>query len=53
MALGVIETVCTNFETVSDVIPTKDYHSMPSFERDLQKLHQQLVAEKVFQISEG
>jgi len=53
MALGVIETVCTNFETVSAVAPTKDYHSMPSFEKDLQKLHQQLSAEEIFQISEG
>jgi len=26
---------------------------MPSFEKDLQKLHEQLVAEKVFQISDG
>ena len=46
--LGLVETVCTNFENVSNITPTKDYHSMPSFDKDLQKLHEQLVAEKVF-----
>jgi len=30
-SLGVIEAVGTNFEHVSGVTPTKDYHSMPSF----------------------
>jgi len=51
--LGPIETVCTNFENVSNIVPPKDYHSMPSFDKDLQKLHEQLVAEKVFEITDG
>lgn len=52
-ALGLIETVCSNFEEVSNITPNKDYHSMPSFENDLQKLKEQLVAEEVFVIKEG
>ena len=47
-ALGIIEAVCINFENISNVTATKDYHSMPSFEKDLQKLKEQLVAQEVF-----
>ena len=52
-ALGIVEEVCTNFEKSSNINPTKDYHSVPSFERDLQRLKEQLVAEEVFIIKEG
>lgn len=52
-ALGMIETVCSNFEEVSNITPNKDYHSMASFERDLQQLREQLVAEEVFVIKKG
>ena len=45
--------LCTNFEQSSNINPGKDYHSVPSFERDLQRLKDQLVAEQVFNIKEG
>ena len=51
--LGLVETVCTNFENISNITSTKDYHSMPSFDKDLQNLDEQLVAEKMFQITNG
>ena len=47
-ALGTIETVCSNFEQVTNISASKDYHSMPSFELDLHKLQEQLEAEEVF-----
>jgi len=50
-ALGVIEAVCVNFENTSSITATKDYHSMPSFEKDLQKLKEQLVAHEVFPLN--
>ena len=43
--LGTIETVCSNFEQVTNISASKDYHSMPSFELDLHKLQVQLEAE--------
>jgi len=51
-ALGVIESVCTNFENTTNIAATKDYHSMPSFERDLQKLKEQLVAQDIFSVQQ-
>ena len=52
-ALGMIKAVCTNFEEVSNITPTKDYHSTPSFEKDLLKLQQQLVAQEVFVVKQS
>ena len=46
-SLGIIEAVCSNFEEVSNIIPNKDYHSMPSFDSNLQKLKKQLVVKEV------
>ena len=34
-ALGIVEEVCTNFEGSSNINPSKDYHLVPSFEKDL------------------
>ena len=51
-ALGTIETVCSNFEEVTNISVSKDYHSMPSFERDLHKLIEQLEKEEVFVLKE-
>ena len=52
-ALGVIEAVCTNFEKSSNVTLNKEYHSIPSFERDLKQLSEQLVREEVFAIKDS
>jgi len=52
-ALGMIEAVCTDFEDVSNITSVKDYHSTPSFEKDLQKLQEQLMAQEVFVIKQG
>lgn len=51
-ALGTIETVCSNFEEITNISASKNYHSKPSFERDLHKLQEQLEKGEVFVVKE-
>ena len=34
-ALGAVQTVCTNFEDISDILHDTDFNSRPSFEKHL------------------
>ena len=47
-ALGAIESVCSNFEEVSEILPESNHHSKPSYENDFVKLQEQLENEQVF-----
>ena len=47
-ALGAMQTVCTNFEDISDISHDTDFHSKPSFEIDLLKFTNELESAQVF-----
>ena len=52
-SLGVVNHVCQIFETEAEVSGNKGYCSYPSFEKDLEKILQQLKEESVFAVSSG
>jgi len=47
-SLGPISHVCTQFEKELALTENKDYHTYPSFKKDLDAITQLLIAEKVF-----
>ena len=52
-ALGAVQTVCTNFEDISDISHDTDFHSRPSFEKDLMKISDELESVQVFKKKEN
>ena len=52
-ALGAEQTVCTNFEDISDISHDTDFHSRPSFEKDLMKISDELESVQVFKKKEN
>ena len=49
-ALGAVQTVCTNFKDISH---DTDFHSRPSFEKDLMKISDELESVQVFKKKEN
>ena len=47
-AFGIVNQVCCQFKRDSDVSNNKPYHSMPSFNKDLEKIVDQLKKDEVF-----
>ena len=47
-ALGAIESICSNFNEISDIPLESDHHSRPSYEADFLKIQAQLENEEVF-----
>ena len=50
-ALGTVTHVCSRFEQECEMFTNNNYHTMPSFNKDLRKIQQQLERDKVFVIT--
>ena len=51
-ALGIIEQVCSQFSQEIGV-ETKDFHTIPSIEKDLSRLQQLLIDQEIFKVKPG
>ena len=52
-ALGVVQKVCLQFITESDITDNKDFHSIPSVNKDLSFLTKELIDSEVFTVKLG
>ena len=52
-SLGIVSHVCQIFEVEAEVTGNKGYCSYPCFEKDLEKILQQLKEEQVFTVNRG
>ena len=51
--LGVVQKVCTQFMGESNITENKDFHTIPSINKDLSYLIKQLIDSEVFKVKHG
>ena len=50
--LGTIEEACLRFREETDLVHSKNYHTVPSNKKDVLKIQEQLVVEEVFKLKD-